>query len=409
VFTPAEFAASWARSYRWRVLAAATVAQAAASFLVQGFGPLAPFLQDALRLNAFQIGLVISAALVVPVIGLLVAGELLDRFSERLIVGVGALLVGSALVGASLASTFQGLLAWLLVVGVGYSAAQPGGSKAVSGWFPAARRGFAMGIRQAGLPLGGALAAVTLPAIAADHGWPAAFQVGAAVTAVGGALFVVVYRPPAEIAPRRATTAASAFAARLSLLGERSMRDIILSGLALIAAQYGILVFFVLDARDRFDLPVATGARLLFLAQVAGVVGRIGLAAWSDRCKRGRSFPIAVSMWALVGGLLAFLMAPGAAPWAFAVLAAWLGLFGFGWYGPWVAWVSESAPPERVGFALGLAMAINQVAIIASPPLLGFLRDRTGSYAVDWIVLVGLLLACLAVMRRRAPTVADGG
>jgi len=392
-------AASHARAYRWGVLAAATLAQASTCFLVQGFGPLAPFMQDALRLTAFEIGLLISAAQIVPVIGLLVAGELLDRFSERLIVGGGALVVAVALAAASTASTFPGLLAWLLLVGTGYSSAQPGGSKAVSGWFSAGQRGVAMGVRQSGLPLGGALAAATLPAVAAAHGWPAAFRVGAAVAALGGALFIAVYRAPAEIATHRAASAASALAARLSLLGDGGMRRIMLSGLVLVTTQYGILVFFVLDARDRFGLPVATGALLLVLAQLAGVVGRVALAAWSDRSRNGRTFPIAVCLWALVAGLLAFLVAPGAGPWPLAVLAAWLGFFGLGWYGPWVAWVSESAPPERVGFAFGLVMAINQVAIVASPPLLGFLRDSTGGYAVDWILLIVLLLTCLGATR----------
>jgi sugar phosphate permease len=400
-------AAAHARAYRWGVLAAATLAQASTCFLVQGFGPLAPFMQDALRLNAFQIGLLTSAAQIVPVIGLLVAGELLDRFSERLIVGGGALAVAIALAAASTATTFPGLLAWLLVVGAAYSSAQPGGSKAISIWFAAAQRGVAMGVRQSGLPLGGALAAASLPAVAAAHGWPAAFRVGAAVAALGGILFIAVYRPPVEIATRPAASAASALAARLALLGDRGMRRIMLSGVVLVATQYGVLVFFVLDARDRFGLPVATGALLLFLAQMAGVVGRIVLAGWSDCSPKGRAFPIVMCLWALVAGLLVLLMAPGAGAWALAILAIWLGFFGLGWYGPWVAWATESAPPERVGFALGLVMAINQIAIVTSPPLLGAMRDWTGGYAVGWIMLVVLLSGCLGVMRGgRAPQTA---
>src|SRR5262249_32864300 len=86
------------------------------------------------------------------------------------------------------------------------------------------------------------------------------------------------------------------------------------------------------------------------------------------------------------------------------LLAAWLGFFGFGWYGPWVAYVSESAPPDRVGFALGLAMAINQVAIIASPPLLGLLRDSTGNYVANWTALIVILVLCVLASRYRSRT-----
>jgi hypothetical protein len=63
--------------FRWLVLGVATIAQATACFLVQGLGALSSNLQASLELNAFEIGLLVSAAQIVPVLGLLVAGELL--------------------------------------------------------------------------------------------------------------------------------------------------------------------------------------------------------------------------------------------------------------------------------------------------------------------------------------------
>lgn len=102
-------------------------------------------------------------------------------------------------------------------------------------------------------------------------------------------------------------------------------------------------------------------------------------------------------MWALLLALFVLLTLPFASSLALSILATWLGFFGFGWYGPWVAYLTESAPPTRVDFALGLAMAVNQIAIIASPPLLGSLRDLTGSYAIDWVLLIALLTLSLGV------------
>jgi MFS family permease len=411
--SPPLEAAAAPNPYRWRVLAAATLAQAGTCFLVQGLGALAAFMQDALQLSAFQIGLLVSAAQLVPIVGLLVAGELLDRFGERMIVGLGALVVAAAPAIASFASTFEGLLFWLVILGAAYSSAQPGGSKAVSRWFARQQRGFAMGIRQAGLPLGGALAAAILPAVAAAYGWQGAFLVGAAVAAAAGVLFIAIYRSPPEapadeavVMPTAGATpipasAQAGLAGRLSLLREPGMRNIMLSGPILIAVQYAILIYFVLHLRDRFETPVAIGAALLVVAQLSGVVGRIALAAWSDRCAAGRYFPVMVSMWALVAGLIVLMIVPFASLALFAVLAAWLGFFGFGWFGPWITYVSETAPPERVGLAIGLALTVNQVVIITSPPLLGLGRDLTGGYSADWIVLAALLLAALAATRRR--------
>jgi hypothetical protein len=141
--------------YRCVVLGAATFTQAASGFFTQGIGALGVHLQRDLNLSTAQLGLLLSAAGLVPLIGLPVAGELLDRFDERWVVGIGACVVASALGLGSLAPGYAALLGALLLVGAGYSTAQPGGSKSVASWFDTGRRGLAMGIRQAGLPLGG--------------------------------------------------------------------------------------------------------------------------------------------------------------------------------------------------------------------------------------------------------------
>lgn len=391
--------------YRWLVLIVATVAQASACFLVQGLGALGGYLQESLHLNATQVGLLMSAAQLVPILGLLAAGELLDRYSERLIVGLGGLLVAASLACASMAATYGALLFWLVVVGAAYSTAQPGGSKSVAVWFPRSQRGFAMGIRQAGLPLGGALAAATLPGVALAYGWQTAFMVGALVAGLGGVLFIAVYRSPpaADNGAKKAASLRSAIASRLEVLSQPSMRAIVWSGVTLITGQYAVLIWLTLFLRDRLGVSLETGASLLFGAQMAGVAGRIALAAWSDRAKSGRYYPVRTSMWALAAGIVVLLLAPSfdAPLAAVAAIAVWLGFFGFGWYGPWVAYVSEAAPPDKTGFALGAAMAINQLAIVGAPPFLGLLADWSGGYAATWLFVVGILV--LALVMTSAP------
>ena len=196
--------------------------------------------------------------------------------------------------------------------------------------------------------------------------------------------------------------------ARFSLLRDPSMRNIMWSGVTLVTVQFGLLVFIALDLRDRLGLSLESGAGLLFVVQCAGIVGRIGLAAWSDRCRRGRYFPVVASMWCVAGGLIVLLFVSQISVLWLGLLAAWLGFFGFGWYGPWVAYVSESAPPDRIGFALGFAMGVDQVAIIASPPLLGLIRDWSGSYLANWALLVAMLFVCIFATRgRRRHSVSD--
>ena len=182
----AQTAATPKTAYRWLVLGAATFAQASASFAMLGVAALAGFLQQDFKLSAAETGLLITASYAAPTFSLLFVGDLLDRKSERAIIGVGAAIGGGALLFAATSGNFAVLLLWLFVVGLGYSTTQPGGSKSVSAWFRGERLGLAMGIRQAGLPLGGAVAAAILPAVAATWSWRAAFMAGAAAALCGG-------------------------------------------------------------------------------------------------------------------------------------------------------------------------------------------------------------------------------
>lgn len=385
--------------YRWVILLIATVAQASACFFVQGIGAIAIFIQQDWNLSTMQIGLLVSAAQLVPILGLLVAGELLDRFEERIVVGMGTLIVAVALSASTLANSYLSLLMFLIVVGAGYSTAQPGGSKSVSSWFPKSQLGFAMGIRQAGLPLGGALSAAVLPYIATRWGWQYSFLVGGLVALFGAITFLSFYRsanpnkpPPVKSDKKKLKTI---LASRMSMLSDPAMKNIMFSGVSLISVQYGILIFTALYLYDLLDLSITAAATLLLIAQGAGVAGRIILAAWSDRCKFGRYFPVLICMLAVILGLIVLVWSPLRSFWMLSILVSWLGFFGFGWYGPWVAYVADSAPSDKTGFALGLAMAINQVAIVIMPPALGLLKDVTHSYLPGWSILIAMTLTAL--------------
>ncbi len=385
-------------AYRWIVLAAATLAQATASFAMLGVAALAGFLQQDFKLSAAETGLLITASYAAPTFSLLFVGDLLDRKSERLIIGVGAAIGGGALLVAATSGNFVMLLVWLVVVGLGYSTTQPGGSKSVSAWFRGSRLGLAMGIRQAGLPLGGAIAAATLPAIAATSGWRVAFIVGAAAALGGGIAFALIYRPPPGLDDTAGKRAALTWAAVAELLRASWMRNAMVAGLALVSAQYGILTWLMLYLRDHSHIALTRGAWFLSLAQLAGACGRVALAAWSDRAPASRFRWLALSMIAVAGGVLVLLFIPPQTPEpALALLAAWLGFFGLGWYGPWVAYLAEVAPADKVGLTLGAAMALNQLGIIGAPPLLGLVHDLTGGYTALWACIVVLLAVAYAL------------
>ncbi|MFF1697835.1 MFS transporter [Streptomyces sp. NPDC058257] len=390
--------------YRWVVLGIATFTQAASGFFVQGIGAIGIHLQRDLHLSTAQLGLLVSAAQLVPLVGLLVAGELLDRCDERWVVGAGAGAVAVGLLVASAAPGYVSLLLVLLLVGAGYSAVQPGGSKSVAAWFDASQRGFAMGVRQAGLPLGAALASAALPFVAEAFGWRATLVAGGLVALLGAAAFMGFYRrPPVTAAPREGGERASLrsrLGGRLRMVREPYMAQIMLSGTSLISVQCGVGILTVLYLHETASLGAGPAALVLVAVQGAGVVGRIALAAWSDRGGSGRRGSLVLCMAAVLVGMAVLMTPLGRSPAVACCTLVWLGFFGFGWYGPWVTHVTESAPPDRVGFALGLAMSVNQVAIVVMPPALGLLKDLADSFVPVWALLAAMTAAALTASAR---------
>ena len=86
----------------------------------------------------------------------------------------------------------------------------------------------------------------------------------------------------------------------------------------------------------------------------------LGLSGLEARPARSsRRWLRGVAAGVLVLGFAAFALLPwtGTTPLAVTAIALWLGFFGFGWYGPWVAYVSDTAPPDQTGFTLGAVMA----------------------------------------------------
>lgn len=389
--------------YRWVILFTATLTQAGTAFVFLGVGALAGFIQEAFDLTGAQTGLLVTAVGLAPLAALIPTGRLLDRGLERWIITGGALLLAAGAALAALSGSYIPVLALLFVGGAGYSASQPGGSKVVAGWFPPHQRGLGMGIRQTGLPLGGALAAAALPAVATGSGWQSALLVGAAIAGASGLVFGAAYRPM----PFSAPIAPIGLSAELrGLLGDRPVRLAMLAGLGMVSIQFVLISYLMLYLRDVHGIPLARGAWMLFATQAAGVAGRVALAAWSDR-QPSRLTPVAISAGvAAVGATVLAALQAGPSYGILLALSAVLGFFAFGWYGPWVVFVAEAAPGRAVGTTLALAMTANQLAIVVAPPIFGLIYDLSDSYATPLLV-TAVFLAVVAfrvgLVARRLP------
>lgn len=218
--------ASMSAGRRWAMLGSALVAAMTTTCAVSGFAYLIPTLHTDHGLSLAQA----SVLATVPTVGLMLLiipwGVLLDRFGERRILVISLLITLSGTVGAVIAAAsnapYWTLGMWLFVGGLGAGAANGASGRIVVGWFPADQRGTAMGIRQMAQPLGIAVCALTMPAIADGVGVTAALAVPAVVTAIGLVACVVgIVDPPLPQASANAAAAtgnpyrASSFLARV--------------------------------------------------------------------------------------------------------------------------------------------------------------------------------------------------
>jgi sugar phosphate permease len=313
-------------AYRWVVLAVGCIGTAVVGILRQGMPALGPAFRDAYALSVGEVGLVFGAMGVGMMVGLIPWGMLADRIGERPVLVGGLLGTAVALCATAVADSFVLLLVGLFFAAFFGGAATGSSGRAIMGWFGRGERGFVLGIRQTAIPLGGALAALTLPAIALAADLQAALFTVAAFAAVAAVVGLVGMREP----PARETPAG--FSAPPPMRDRRIWRLGIGSGL-FVMAQAAVIGFVVLFLVDERGMSPGSAALVLAAIQVLSAVFRIVVGRRSDRVERrieplrhsGLAGAALVAVAALVAGaplavLLPLLVLGGAA------MSSWNGL-----------------------------------------------------------------------------------
>ena len=263
---------------RWVVLAAGTVvqtSQAAASF---GLAVLAPVLRDRYHLSLTQIGVLLGGASVGAVATLLPWGLAADRIGERATATVGLLGAAAGLAGAAYAPGFVTLVVLLALANAFGASTNTATGRAVTSWFRREERGFALGIRQTSVPIGGFAAALAVPPIAGHWGSRGALVALAAVSLVA-AIAALAFMLEGPI---RSDIEDPAEALRHPLRDRRVWRLSLGSSL-LIYTQVAVTGFIVLFLESQRGYSHAEAGAALAVINVLGAAGRLGGGRLSDR------------------------------------------------------------------------------------------------------------------------------
>ena len=333
---------------------------------------LAPALRERYDLSLTEIGVVLAAEWIGLTFALLPWGFAVDRWGERWTLAGGLTVCAACLAGAAYASSFLWLVVLLGLAGIAGGSVQSGSGRAVMRWFAAEERGFALGVRQTAVPVGGAVAALVLPALG---GPKAGFLFLAGFVLAGALAGALVLR--------------SGEAEHLEVEDvESSLRDRALwlvcgaSGLYLIAqiATMSFLVLFLVDDRG---WSAGSAAGVLAAGQAVAAALRIGVGRWSDALRSrlrplrivGAAMTVALALVALLAGAPGWLLVP--------LLVATTGL-SMAWNGLSFTIAAELGG-RRSGAAIGFQQTVLSAVGIGAP--IGF---ATAVSLTSWRAAFGL-------------------
>jgi MFS family permease len=346
---------------RWTVLAAGTVVQASQAAAISGLAVLAPVLRDRYHLSLTQIGVLLGGSGIGALLTFLPWGLAADRLGERLTATVGALGAAAGLAGAAYASEFAGLVVLLSIAGAFGASANTATARVVTSWFPREQRGFALGIRQTSVPIGGFVAALGIPPVA-DHWGSRAALVALAAASLVAAILAVTFMVGGPI---RFHVEDPAEALRHPIRDRRVWRLSLGSSL-LLCSQAAVLGFVVLFLESVRGYSHTEAGAVLAAINVVGAAGRLGSGRLSDRL----GTRLGLIRWIVLGTALALGAAAALLSESGVLLIPALVLGGglsMSWNALAVAATIELAGPRRSGAALGVQQTLLGVSSIATP------------------------------------------
>ena len=355
--------------------------------MIIGLPVLAPDLRDAHDLSLVQVGVVLDSLWIGTLLTLLAWGLLADRLGERLVLATGLGACGIVTAAAGYADSFESLILLVGLAGAAGASVNAASGRAVMQWFPASERGFALGVRQTAIPLGGLISALVLPTL----GLQSAFAFLGVLCLVGAAFGAVV------IHDRKGDAEDDVLEPRglAATLRDRRLWLLCFGSGFYLVAQLAVIGFLVLFLHDERGLSDGAAAGVLAAAQVVAAAMRIGGGRWSDRVgSRMRPLRIVGVASAVT---LALATAMLSAPLVLLVPAFVLaGGISMAWNGLSFTAAAEIAGRSRSGAALGMQQSALAAAGAIVPPAFAAVVAasswRLGFAGAAVFPLVGVLL-----------------
>lgn len=380
-------------SLRRAVLAAGSVALVATSppFLL---GALAVQLRADLDFSPTQLGIAAASFRGIVTLSSATLGRVADITGpSRAMRAAVSVTVVSALSIALFADSWEALVAWLVLGGVGSALAGPAMSAFIARAVRAGRRGIAFGFQQAGPPGAALVGGFAVPLVALTLGWRWVFA-GAGVLAAVVLLIVpnVAGASPDPDGGRQES---------LPLRGPAIIAIAVTFGFGSATTMSTFLVESAVDAG------IGNGAAgfVLGVGAASSIVVRLITGRLADRWTHGH---LLVSALMLGGGFVGYALLATGAP--AAMIIGTIVAFSFGWgFSALMFFAIGRMYPENPGAAAGMVIMGGSLGGIVTPVLFGYVLETT-SYGPAWTLLAvwavmasALLMTARITHNRRLP------
>jgi sugar phosphate permease len=379
------------RRYRWVVLAAGTLAQASFSASSVGLPALGPALKSHYGLSLSETGVVLAAIGIGMLFTLLPWGLVADRVDERWVIATGLTGAAGALAAASATHGYGAVTGTLVAAGALGASVNAASGRAIMAWFPSSELGTALGIRQTAIPIGGALGALALPALASAGGTRLAFLFLAGACLSGAAIAAVFIRGGSRAEPEIDEVSRPLHDPRMWLLGAGT-------GLYLLA-QIGLTAFVVLFLHQHRHVSGHAAGAVLAAIYVLAIAARINSGRISDRLgsRLGPLRTIGVALAVFTAAVAAATEAPLALLIPLFVVA---GVLSMSWNGLAYASAAEMAGAARTGAALGFQQTLLGVVVAGAPPAIAAIATHSWR-AAFFVAAAGPAVGVLILRRVR--------
>jgi MFS family permease len=359
----------------------------------------APLVMKDLRLDAAHLGIIFSSFFAGYALFTFIGGYAADRFGPKRVftLSMSAWSVFCGLTAAAVG--FSSLLIVRVLFGCGEGPFSAAANKMVNNWFPPRQIATAIGIANAGTPIGGALSGVVTGWLAVRYGWRTSFVALGSIGLLWTLCWalIVTDAPAMQQRPRESQPPLSFYLRQPTVIA---------TGIAFFSYAY-VLYFFLswfpgyLTMSRHLDI-----SRMSLLNAVPWILGTVGLLLSGPVCDLAflicPDFLAARKLMLIVCLLLAAACVSltglvSSLSWAIALMAVTIFCIYLSGAMYW-AIIQDVVSAEHVGAAGGFVHLIANCAGIVGPAVTGFIVQATGAFTSAFVLAgVVALIGALAV------------